>query len=43
MILFEKKKVKRGKSKRLTVTKEEIIDYLTTKFNTAILRKQRSQ
>lgn len=36
----EKKKVKRGKSRRLTVTREEIENYLITKFNTTILRKR---
>jgi large subunit ribosomal protein L5 len=36
----ESKKVKRGKSRRLTVTQEEIENYLITKFNTEILRKQ---
>jgi len=37
----EKKKIKRGKSRRLTVTREEIENYLITKFNTEILRKQK--
>ncbi len=37
----EKKKVKRGKSRRLIVTRKEIEDYLVTKFNTEILRKQK--
>lgn len=37
----ERKKVKRGKAKRLTVKREEIENYLTTKFNTTILRKQK--
>jgi len=37
----EKKKVKRGKSRRLTVSREEIENYLITKFNTEILRKQK--
>ena len=37
----EKKKVKRGKSRRLTVTREEIENYLVTKFKTEILRKQK--
>lgn len=36
----EKKKVKGGKSRRLTVTPEEIENYVITKFNTNILRKQ---
>jgi large subunit ribosomal protein L5 len=36
----EKKKIKRGKTRRLTVTREEIENYLITKFNTEILRKQ---
>ena len=38
---IEKKKVKRGKARRLTVTREEIENYLITKFNTEILRKQK--
>ena len=37
----ETKKVKRGKSRRLTVTREEIENYLVTKFKTEILRKQK--
>ena len=37
---IEKRKVKRGKSKRLVVTKEEIEKYLINKFNTIILRKK---
>jgi len=37
----EKKKVKRGKSRRLTVSPVEIETYLITKFNTEILRKQK--
>jgi large subunit ribosomal protein L5 len=36
----EQKKTKRGKSRRLTVKKEEIESYLIDKFNTTILRKQ---
>lgn len=36
----ENKKVKRGKARRLTVTRGEIENYLITKFNTNILRKQ---
>ena len=37
----EVRKVKRGKRpKRLKVTKEEIIAYLETKFNTTIVRKK---
>lgn len=35
------KKVKRGKPKRLTISQEEIESYLTTKFKTKILRKQK--
>jgi len=35
----ERKKVKRGKAKRLTVKKAEIEEYLQTKFGTEILRK----
>jgi large subunit ribosomal protein L5 len=38
---IEKKKVKRGKTKRLKVSREEIINYLETKFGTKILRKQK--
>ena len=38
---IETKKIKRGKSHRLTVTREEIENYLITKFNTEILRKQK--
>jgi len=37
----EKKKIKRGKARRITVTREEIENYLITKFNTEILRKQK--
>jgi len=37
----EKKKIKRGKTRRLIVTRKEIEDYLITKFNTEILRKQK--
>jgi len=37
----EKKKVKRGKARRLTVTRKEIEDYLISKFGTTILRKQK--
>lgn len=37
----ENKKVKRGKAKRITITREEIEEYLITKFNTTILRKQK--
>jgi len=37
----EKKKVKRGKARRLIVTRKEIENYLVTKFNTEILRKQK--
>ncbi len=36
----ERKKVKRGKSHRLDVSREEIEDYLVTKFRTEILRKK---
>ena len=39
----EKKKVKRGKSRRLTVTREEIENYLINKFSTDILRKQKRE
>jgi large subunit ribosomal protein L5 len=35
----EKKKVKRGKSRRLTVTRKEIEEYLQSEFKTEILRK----
>jgi len=37
----ERKKVKRGKSRRLVVAREEIENYLITKFKTEILRKQK--
>ena len=37
----EKKKIKRGKTRRLVVTKEEIENYLQDKFKTEILRKQK--
>ncbi|MGK0232088.1 MAG: large subunit ribosomal protein L5 [Patescibacteria group bacterium] len=38
----EKKKVKRGKyAKRLVVAKEDIINYLQTKYKTEIIRKNR--
>ena len=37
----EKKKIKRGKSRRLVVSKEEIISYLENKFGTTVLRKQK--
>lgn len=37
----EKKKVKRGKTRRLIVTKEEIINYLQNKFQTEILFKKK--
>jgi len=37
----EKKKVKRGKTHRLIVTRQEIENYLITKFNTDILRKRK--
>jgi len=36
----QKKKVKRGKPKRLTVFKEEIEQYISTKFGTEVLRKR---
>ena len=39
----EKKKVKRGKSKRLIVTREEIENYLKNNFGTTILRKQKNE
>jgi large subunit ribosomal protein L5 len=35
---IEKKKVKRGKTRRVTVTREEIIGYLEQNFKTKILR-----
>jgi len=35
----EKKKIKRGKAKRLTVSREEIENYVVDKFGTEILRK----
>ncbi len=37
----EKKKVKRGKSRRLTVTREEIEEFLVGNFKTEILRKKK--
>jgi large subunit ribosomal protein L5 len=37
----ETKKVKRGKSRRLTVSREEIENYLVAKFKTEILRKKK--
>lgn len=36
----EKRKIKRGKSRRLVVTKKEIMEYLRNKFNTNILKKK---
>lgn len=36
----EKKKVKRGKTRRLTVSKEEIINFLENKYGTTIVRKK---
>ena len=35
---IEKKKVKRGKTRRLVVTKEEIISYLEATFKTKIIK-----
>ena len=37
--VVEKKKVKRGKARRWTVTRKEIEDYVVDKFGTEILRK----
>lgn len=37
----ETKKVKRGKARRLTVTREEIENYLVEKFKTEIIRKKK--
>ncbi len=37
----EKRKIKRGKSRRLIVSKEEIIEFLETKFGTTIVRKRK--
>jgi large subunit ribosomal protein L5 len=37
----ERKKIKRGKARRLTVSPKEIENYLQTKFNTEIIRKQK--
>ena len=37
----EKKKVKRGKARRLTVTRKEIEDFLISNFKTEILRKKK--
>jgi large subunit ribosomal protein L5 len=39
----EKKKVKRGKAKRLTITKEEIEKFMDEKFKTKIIRKRRTE
>jgi len=39
----EKRKIKRGKPKRIVINKKEIEEYLTTKFNTTILRKQKKE
>lgn len=39
----EKRKVKRGKSRRLTVTREEIENYLKNNFGTTILRKRKKE
>ena len=38
----EKKKVKRGKTRRLVVTKEEIISYLEANFKTKIVKGKKS-
>lgn len=38
---IESKKIKRGKSRRLVVGREEIENYLVTKFKTEILRKKK--
>ena len=38
---IEKRKVKRGKTRRLVVDKEEIINFLETKFGTTIVRKKK--
>ena len=40
---IEKKKVKRGKTRRLVVSREDIINYLAIKFNTQILRKKKKE
>ena len=37
----ERKKVKRGKARRLSVSREEIEDYLVSKFKTEILRSKK--
>lgn len=37
----EKKKVKRGKSRRLTVAREEVENFLVSNFKTEILRKKK--
>jgi large subunit ribosomal protein L5 len=37
----EMKKIKRGKSRRLTVSREEIENYLVSNFKTEILRKKK--
>jgi large subunit ribosomal protein L5 len=38
---IEKKKVKRGKAKRIVISREEIENYVVNKFGTTILRKQK--
>ena len=39
--VVEKKKIKRGKSRRLIVSREEIENYLVSNFKTEILRKKK--
>ena len=39
----ERKKIKRGKAKRLTVKREEIEEFLENKFKTEIIRKRRRE
>jgi large subunit ribosomal protein L5 len=41
--VVEKKKIKRGKARRLTVSREEIEDYVVGKFGTEILRKAKRE
>lgn len=38
---IETRKIKRGKTRRLTVTREEIIDFLENKFKTNVVRKRK--
>jgi large subunit ribosomal protein L5 len=40
---IERKKIKRGKTRRLVVTRKEIENYLENNFKTKIIRKQRRE